>query len=121
MDSSTSHTGSTAASTKQYRTIELSKRGIFFRKIPFASNQLSDVIKAPLRACAHLDLETTFDDIIESTSIEATGENIAAAKEVVLEVQRCLDEAGNEDIWTRNLWTKRVYPSLDDDRELMQR
>lgn len=121
MDPSSSHTKTTAASTKQYRSKELSKRGIFFRKIPFAIGQLPDDIKAPVRACAHFDLETTFEDIIDMQSLGIANQVVADAREIVKEVERCLEDAGNEDIWTRNLWTKRVYPHLDDDRELLQR
>lgn len=118
---SSSLTKSTAASTKQYRTKELSKRGIFFRKTPFAFSQLPDEIKRPVQACSLFDLDITFDGILNLKGSEGIDDAAVAAEGIVQEVERCLEDAGNDDIWTRNLWTKRVYPDLDGDRDLAQR
>lgn len=90
-----------------------------FRKRPFGTDQLPASIKNPIRTCEHLDLDSSFEDIL--TQSNACESDVAKARCIVDEVTRCLDDAGNEDVWTRNLWAKRVYPLLDEDDELMQR
>lgn len=122
MESHTSTSKVTDASTKHYRPRELLSRNIVFQRSGFAVDKIPRDIVEQMTACERLTIESTFEDIdAQSPFADRTRFVVSAARSIPEQVMWCLQDRAGEADWKETFWTRLVYIHLDSDRELMKR